>query len=135
MRLFAGVSVLVLIAVGMPAWAADDGQTQPRYNKAFLSLPSTSTDIIATTNGAGNVKGVHCQFGADRPITIKFYINGGAAQSVEFGDNEFPVDENLVAHSGWIPYNIRFTTSIRVQMVRGSGGIGEIICGVSWALD
>lgn len=47
----------------------------------------------------------------------------------------FRQDANFEANTGWVPYNIRFTSSIRVQMVRPSGGIGEVKCAVSWALD
>ena len=36
--------------------------------------------------------------------------------------------------SGGIPMNIRFTSSIRVQ-IQFAGGIGLADCDVSWALD
>lgn len=128
---------LVLVLSATSAWAVDDGQTRPRLSSSGLNAPNTSTDIIATTNGSGNVKGVHCQFIATAPVVINFYVDGGSAQSITLFSSDFPVDDNLNGFTGWIPYNIRFSTSIRVQMQRAMSPViyGYTGCLVSWALD
>jgi hypothetical protein len=127
----------LLLVLAPAAWAADDGQTRPRLNSAYLSSPNTSTDIIATTNGSGNVKGVHCQFLVGVPVVINFYVDGGSAQSITLFSSDFPVDDNLNGFTGWIPYNVRFSSSIRVQMQRAMSPAtyGTTGCLVSWALD
>jgi hypothetical protein len=70
-------------------------------------------------------------------VGINVYVDGGAAQSLSLFNGYFPVDSNLAGFSGWIPYNIRFSTSIRVQMLRAMSPVvyGDTGCVVSWALD
>jgi hypothetical protein len=123
---------LCVLAVSL--YAADDGQTQPKLNNAVVNWSATSADIVATTNGAGNVKGVHCQFLFPGSVTVRFYVNGGSAQSISLSSSDYPMDSNSVYHTGFIPFNVRFTSSIRVQMVGASGG-PQIICTASWGLD
>ena len=131
MRKIALSAVIALFVFATSVSAADDGQTQPRLSTAGLNNPNTSIDIVTTTNGAGNVKGVVCQYGAAAILTVKFYINGGAAQSVEITS---PLDSDGI--TGWIPMNLRFTSSIRVQLVRANViAYGPTNCSVSWALD
>ena len=120
-------AVLVLSITGR-AFAADDGNTKWRVNQSDLVWPNTSADIISTTNGAGNVKGVRCS--GQYSITVSVYVNGGAAESFTFAPTYFANND-----SGWIPFNIRFSSSIRVGMSRGSGSAGDHICVVSWGLD
>lgn len=118
------------------AWAADDGQTQPRLSYATLNTPGTSVDIIPPTNGAGNVKGIHCKFVAQSNVVFHFYVNGGAAQTITVNYNRFEPDANGTRYSGWIPFNTRFDSSIRIQMERPASGLAaDTSCTVSWALD
>jgi hypothetical protein len=128
-KLFLVVSILVLTAALAPsAWAADDGNTQPKLNTGNIWAPNDAVDIIATTSGTGNVKGVRCTVTSG--ATLKIYVNGGSAQSLDvFGTT-------VSGDTMWIPMNVRFTSSIRVRLENGgayqtSGGQ----CWVSWALD
>lgn len=115
--------VLLLCGLSPAAWAVDEGQTRPRFNQNVLLSSNSSVDIIATTNGSGNVKGVHCLFESAVPVQINFYVDGGAAQAILLQGIEFPADFNGMLFSGWIPLNIRFSTSIRVQMQRGGSPV------------
>jgi hypothetical protein len=126
---------LLVLCLATTAWAADDGQTQPRLNYANLNSPNQSTDVISTTNGAGNVKGVACKFFVNEPVAVKVYINGGSAQTFNVDTAWAPKDSDGNWTTGMIPYNLRFTSSIRVQIQRGAGGYGDTTCAVSWALD
>jgi hypothetical protein len=126
--------VAVMLVLALPALAADDGQTQPRLNYADRSQANGSIDIIATTNGSGNVKGFQCLFANGLSGTLNVYINGGSAQSLVLNGSEYPTDFNGANFSGWIPLNLRFTSSIRVQLQK-SNGTGLIGCWVSWAVD
>ena len=137
MRASTLAAIALFLVLSPAAWAADDGQTRPRLNSASLGSPNTSADIISTTNGSGNVKGVYCQFLVSVPVVINFYVDGGSAQSITLFSSDFPVDDNLNGFTGWIPYNVRFSSSIRVQMQRAMSPAtyGTTICLVSWALD
>src|SRR5215208_2635016 len=86
--------VLITLVFTTSAFAVDDGQTQPRLNYASLNNPGTSADIVATTNGSGNVKGVQCLFAIYADVSINFYVNGGAAQAITVSPTKFPVDPN-----------------------------------------
>jgi type 1 fimbria pilin len=134
LQLSAGL--VLLFALSSTAWAADDGQTRPRLSVAYVLYSQTSYDIIPTTNGSGNIKGVFCYMQAGGPFpAINFSVNGGTMQQISF--SEFPRDSEGDLSTGWIPYNIRFTTSIRVQMTTAASYIGQQYaqCWVSWALD
>lgn len=125
----ATLAVVLLILVLVPsAWAADDGNTQPKLNTGNIWSPSDAVDIIATTNGTGNVKGVRCSLNA--AATLKIYVNGGSAQSLDVGGAALNNDTQ------WIPMNVRFTSSIRVRLENGGAyqSIGGQ-CWVSWGLD
>lgn len=134
MRTMRIVMSFIVLAATIPAWAADDGQTQPKLNRAIVNWSVSSADIVATTNGAGNVKGVQCVFNTPSNVTISFYVNGGSAQSVTIEPGYYPVDFNGDHYTGFIPFNVRFTSSIRVQMT-GSAGGPQIACMAAWALD
>ena len=128
----------VLLALGLAsgARAADDGQTKPRISYASLSAPNSSADIIPLTNGPGNIKGVHCLFEAAANVTLRFQVNGANLSTVTLQHAFFPTDAKGHAYSGWIPYNLRFAGSIRVEMQRPAGGpLGKSLCAVSWGVD
>lgn len=136
MKLGVGIALGTLMMVASAAWAADDGQTQPRLNSAGLLYNNTTIDVVSTTNGAGNVKGVQCRFVNGAGVTVNIYVNGGAAQALTLAASDYPPDVNGENFSGWIPLNVRFTSSIRVQLQKtGSSGYGWTPCVVSWALD
>jgi hypothetical protein len=115
----------MVLTIASNAFAADDGNTKWRLNHGNLFAPSSSYDIISTTSGAGNVKGVHCA--TNEAVNVSVYVNGGAAET-------FTYDPGL-NDAGFIPFNIRFTSSIRVSMSRGLGNYGDNQCWVSWGLD
>lgn len=127
------LAIVLFAAFATVASASDDGQTRPKLDSSNLSTPNTSTDIIATTSGAGNVKGVNCQNSIGSALVIYIYVNGGAAQTLAVYNA--PLDS--VGNTGWIPLNVRFTSSIRVQMQRPASPAvyGDTPCAVSWALD
>jgi hypothetical protein len=131
------LTTLIIVSLFVPtAQASDDGQTQPRLTRATLSNLGTSIDIIGTTNGSGNVKGVQCKFTNEDDASIKIYVNGGSAQTLFLETDLYPDDLSGNFSSGWIPLNVRFTSSIRVQLTRTGGATGSLVtCGVSWGLD
>jgi hypothetical protein len=122
------VAALLLALAAPAAWAADDGQTQPKLSYGYLYYPNAYADVIPTTNGSGNVKGVRCTNG--QPLTVSIWINGGSEQTLS------PTGIGGTNDSGWIPMNLRFTSSIRVKISHGNYYDGNgAECYVSWALD
>ena len=130
------LATLIVISLFVPtAWASDDGQTQPRLNQGGVLTANSSVDIISTTNGVGNVKGVHCK--GFYSFNIKIFVDGGSAQTLPIDFAHYPADSEGEYYTGWIPLNVRFTSSIRVQLQRNAGPVASHLttCVVSWALD
>jgi len=131
------VLLLALFLAPSSARAVDDGQTRPKLSTGSLSSPNTSTDIIATTNGSGNLKGIQCLFVAQVGVTVNIYVNGGTAQTLYLEPYYAEEDHAANKLTGWIPLNVRFSSSIRVQMQRAMSPViyGDTSCQVSWGLD
>jgi hypothetical protein len=128
------LSILSMLLTASVIFAADDGNTKPRISAASAFPFTSAQDIISTTSGSGNVKGVSCVITPSvGTASIIFTVNGAATQTIDVTNPVFP-DANGNNHTGWIPMNIRFTSSIRVQ-VQAIGGNGQATCYVSWALD
>ena len=123
------VAILFLLTASA-TFAADDGNTKPRFDSAAAF--SGTTDIINQSSVTGNVKGVACHFASSSQANLIFTVNGGTAQTINMPGGF--VDSNGDRFTGWLPMNIRFTSSIRVQLQYASGG-GQAECYVSWGLD
>jgi len=142
-KALAVVFTLASLCVSQSAFAVDDGQTQPKNSVASNNSSVTATDLIATTNGSGNVKGIACATSPDgsgnyASAVVKFYVNGGAAQTVtlhetyaQFGD----VGGTTTGYTGWVPFNVRFSSSIRITIQKSSSVGTGLECSASWALD
>lgn len=138
-RLVTLFALVLSLSAAAGAWAVDDGQTRPRLSSGGLNAPSTSVDIIPLTSGSGNVKGFKCiqtpGTGFFPTLRLHFYVDGGAAQSLDLWAAVYHADANgdLVTE---VPMNVRFGSSIRVNLQRYSGGgSGAVVCAVSWGLD
>lgn len=126
MKKYFALAAVLSVVMAASVFAADDGNAKWRLSQAAIPYPNTTYDIIATTNGAGNVKGVQCK--TDTSLTLSVYVNGGGAETFTFPAN--------LVNDGFLPFNIRFTSSIRVTASR-SGGSNYVdqTCSVSWGLD
>lgn len=136
LKLFA--TVFFSIATATTAFAADDGNTQPKLTSGGVGGGiSSPQDIIGTTNGAGNVKGVQCSSPSSGNLggaSISLYVNGGSAQTLALSNTQVLLDSGSNYYTMFIPMNVRFTNSIRVS-VAGSQSGSFVSCTVSWALD
>lgn len=124
------LSILFLFLTASATFAADDGNTKPRLTN--IGISSGTADVINETSVSGNVKGVSCNFITSAWVNVIFTVNGATAQTISLPGGV--PDANGDKHTGWIPMNIRFTSSIRVQIQYLSGS-GQADCDVSWALD
>jgi hypothetical protein len=129
--------VFAFVFVAHQGMAADDGQTQPKVNVNSTNSFITPVDVIATTNGSGNVKGVSCALLSGSIARVKFTVDGGAVQTVDLHSYQTPYNDagTLTRYTGWVPFNVRFSSSIRVQIQKAGGGGSGIDCAVSWGLD
>jgi len=125
----ATLSILSIFLTATAAFAADDGNTKPRMSTAAVFYGTA--DIINQTSVSGNVKGVSCSYVNGSGAYLIFTVNGATPQTIDVSGG-IP-DVNGDTHTGWIPMNIRFTSSIRVQIQHA--GSGQSVCTVSWALD
>jgi hypothetical protein len=136
LRLFA--VVLLSLAAATSAFAADDGNTQPKLSNGGVGGGvSSPQDIVSLTSGAGNVKGYQCssisssQLGA---ASINIYVNGGSAQTLYLSHAQVLEDSASNYYTAFIPLNVRFTSSIKVQVAGNQSG-AWVDCTVSWGLD
>ncbi|HET7522900.1 MAG TPA: hypothetical protein VFJ79_02020, partial [Acidimicrobiales bacterium] len=107
------LSILFLLLTTSPTFAADDGNTKPRING--WPVTSGTADIINQTSVSGNVKGVACHFVTGAGANLIFTVNGATAQTIDATVFEVLDADGAGYNTGWIPMNIRFTSSIRVQ--------------------
>jgi hypothetical protein len=126
------LSILFTFFTTSASFAADDGNTKPRTSTAEVF--SGTADIINQTSVSGNIKGVSCHYTNGVGGNLIFTVNGATAQTINVSGGV--PDINGDTHTGWIPMNIRFTSSIRVQIQHnGLPNSGAAGCTVSWALD
>jgi hypothetical protein len=133
---------LIGLWVAPATWAVDNGQTHPRLNRATITSPNTTVDLVPSTSGAGNLKGINCIFDAgawfrDQPIEI--LVDGGSSQVIDILALDFPQESDSLgrASTGFIPMNVRFGTSIQVRLKRSNSPAVNynVTCVASWALD
>jgi hypothetical protein len=139
------IAASIIALLPSVARAVDAGETKPKYSVADSTNPSTTTNLVPLTSASGNLKGIACLFsgtGGGAVITINIYVDGGAAQALSLDASgttfqEFPTDNASREFTGWIPMNVRFGTSLKVDMVRGGGPytFNDLVCAASWALD
>lgn len=139
-RLFA-LFVAALFPISS-AWAIDEGQTRPRLSSASIFSPNTTVDLVPLTNGSGNLKGIHCIFdsaSSNRLQQVDILVDGGAAQSLLLYAGDFPQESSGTGRTGtgFIPMNVRFESSLRIQLKRFSSPATSygVACLASWALD
>jgi hypothetical protein len=139
-RLFALI-VAALFSVSS-AWAIDEGQTRPRLSSASIVSPNTTVDLVPLTSGSGNLKGIHCIFdsaSSNRVQQVDIFVDGGAAQSLLLYAGDFPQESDGTGRTGtgFIPMNVRFGSSLKIQLKRFSSPAVSygVACLASWALD
>lgn len=133
MKSYILATFLVLTLFTPPALASDDGQTRPRITYGAVIFPNAAFDIL-NTNGTGNLKGIQCKHVNNVDATLTIFVDGGAGNSMTLNASSFPRDSDGQNVTGWIPFNVRFTSNIRVHLQKGNA-TGQVSCAISWALD
>lgn len=111
--------------------------TTAKLNDATITNPSTSVDLIASTSGSGTLLAIQCtNTTATQTQEVEITLDGNTSTIFVNGSN-YPADFNKSSFSGWIPIQLPFTTSIHVQLVRGSSPATSwnTFCSASWTLN
>jgi|tagenome__1003787_1003787.scaffolds.fasta_scaffold17311497_1 hypothetical protein len=132
------VAAVIVFAMPSAARASIGGNAIPKYNYAQIYATTSTVDLIPSTNGSGNVWGIRCifpntYFGPS--VDVKFTVDGGTVRTINLDPAYFDQDVNSRYLSGWIPMNIAFSTSIRVQLSNVGHGTSTIDCWASWGTN
>ena len=129
------IAVVVVFVLPAAAQASVGGNAIPKYSFAQIFSPSSTIDLIPSTNGSGNVWGTRCIISnTSDAVDIKFTVDGGTVRTITLDPLSFEVDGIGQLVSGWIPMDIAFSTSIHVQIHNGATG-GTINCWASWGTN
>lgn len=134
-RLVCALALLVLI----PA-AAHAGNETPKYSAATIFTSNSTVNLIPSTSGSGNVRGIKCIFpstASGASVKVIFTVDGGTATSFIIDPTNLEREEALGGQftSEWIPMDIEFFSSIQVQLNNTLLGTASINCWASWGLN
>jgi hypothetical protein len=131
--LMAAVIVLVLPSA---VQASIGGNAIPKYSYGQIFAPNQTIDVISTTNGSGNVWGVRCiTSGTSDSVAVNFTVDGGTVRTITLDPLLFEADANGRLVSGWIPLDVAFSTSIRIQIHNTLLTAGTIDCWAAWGTN
>jgi hypothetical protein len=125
---------LVLVAL-IPAVA--HAAVTPKYSAATISTANSTVDLIPTTNGSGNVYGIKCIFpstASGASVKIITTVDGAASTNFVIDPTNLEQESDGTGKflSGWIPFNIPFSSSIHIQLNNTLLGTATINCWASW---
>ena len=129
-------AAVIVFLVPSAARASIGGNAIPKYSYGQIWSSNQTMDVIPTTSASGNVWGVRCIIpSTNDSVDVKFTVDGGTVRTITLDPLYFEVDANGNHTSGWIPTNIAFSTSIRVQIHNTSLTTGTINCWASWGTN
>ena len=119
------------------------GPTRPRYSRMNSSTINSYIDLIPLTSGAGYLNGINVYFPGDgsnfsSACNIEVTIDGGVAQVVSVLADDFTYDPTMApgTNTGFIPFDLRFNSSLRVRVTRTNGTqFSAVFFTAAWSLD
>jgi hypothetical protein len=142
------LAAALLVMAPIAAFAADDGGSKLLYVTATSTNPNTTITLVNQSTGPGNLKGIACLFvgtpdTANPPgslVNVEITVDSGTQQTITLSAINFPADNSSTKqeYSGFLPYNVRFGSSLLVKLNRNnnnSGTYNSITCGVTYDLD
>jgi hypothetical protein len=145
--LLIGAALLVLPSLAL---AEDTGGSRLFYVTATSTNPNTTVTLFNQTTGTGpgNLKGIACLFvgppdTASPPgslVNVFVTVDGGTQLTITLSAINFPADGSSTKQefTGFLPYNVRFLSSLKVQLNRNnnlSGTYNSIVCQATYDLD
>ena len=130
------LGLALLLSALVPAMA--NAAPVPRYSAATISTANSTVDLIPTYNASGgHLDGIQCIFPSNASgasVKLLFNIDGGAQTNFIIDPTNLEREDNLGGQfiSGWLPFNLAFSTSLRVQLNNTSLGTATINCWATW---
>ena len=139
LRLTLVIVAVITLALPFASQAATvGGNTVPHYNHAQISSSNSTVDLVPLTSGAGNVWGVKCIFAsnaAGASVNVQFTLDGGTTRTITLDPTNFEQEEFSRFVSGWIPMDLTFSSSVRIQLNNSGLGTTTIDCYASWGTN
>ena len=132
------LAALIVLALPSASRASVGGNAIPHYNHAQIYATNTTVDLVPSTNGSGNVWGIRCIFpsnGNGSSVNVQLTVDGGTTRTITLDPGYFDQDEYSRYVSGWIPMDIAFSTSIRIQLNNTGLGTAYIDCWAYWGTN
>lgn len=140
LRLTLVIAAIIVLALPFASQAATvGGNAVPHYNHAQISTMGSTVDLVPSTSGSGNVWGVKCIFpstAGGASVNVQFTVDGMTpVRTITLDPTNFDQDCSGRYLSGWIPMDIAFSTSIRIQLNNTGLGTTTIDCYASWGTN
>jgi len=141
MKLRLTLIIVAAIALALPfasQAATVGGNAVPHYNHAQIFAVSSTVDLVPTTNGSGNVWGVKCIFPSNAggaSVNVQFTLDGGTTRTITLDPTYYEQEEFSRFVSEWIPMDLTFSSSVRIQLNNTGLGTTTIDCWASWGTN
>jgi hypothetical protein len=109
-----------------------------------LALPFASQaatvggNAVPHYNGSGNVWGVKCIFPSNAggaSVNVQFTLDGGTTRTITLDPTYYEQEEFSRFVSEWIPMDLTFSSSVRIQLNNTGLGTTTIDCWASWGTN
>jgi len=106
----------------------------PRYSAATIFTSNSTVTLISTYSGSGHLNGIKCIFPSNAlgaSVKLLFTID---SQSSNFIIDPTNLEQDSIGQftSGWLPFNLSFSSSLQVQLNNTSLGTANINCWATW---
>jgi hypothetical protein len=130
-------ATIVLVVSSAAQAATVGGNAIPKYSYGQIFAPNQTIDVIPSTSSvSGNIWGVRCiTSSTSDSVAVNFTVDGGTVRTITLDPLLFEADANGRLISGWIPLDVTFSTSIRVQIHNTSLTAGTIDCWAAWGTN
>ncbi|HEX3527997.1 MAG TPA: hypothetical protein VH988_13115 [Thermoanaerobaculia bacterium] len=129
--------ILATLALSALIPALASAATTPKYSAANIFSASSTVDLIPTTSGSGNVYGIKCIFpstASGASVRITTTVDGAASTNFVIDPTNLERESSGAGQftSGWLIFNIPFSSSIHIQMDNNVLGTASINCWATW---
>jgi hypothetical protein len=136
LKLLVAAFVLLVLPSAVQA-ATVGGNAIPKYSYGQIFAPNQTVDVIPSTSSvSGNVWGVRCiTSSTSDSVAVNFTVDGGTVRTITLDPLLFEADANGRLISGWVPLDVTFSISIRVQIHNTTLTAGTIDCWAAWGTN
>jgi hypothetical protein len=108
----------------------------PRYSAANIFTANSTVNLISTYTGSGHLDGIKCIFPSNAlgaSVKVLFTIDSQSSNFI-IDPTTLEREESLDGQftSGWLPFNLSFSSSLQVQLNNTSLGTADIHCWATW---